>query len=161
MIYVISDTHIPERASRLPRKFVEKIKKDDTILHAGDFTEIKAYRNLGSLATLHAVCGNMDHPEIRKLLPPKRLLELFGFRIGLIHGSGPPFGLVERVYREFDDNLDVIVFGHSHFPYNLIQGNTLLFNPGSLSGNFPSWKKSYGILQIDEKKIRGEVVYIA
>jgi hypothetical protein len=161
MIYVISDTHIPERASRLPRKFVEKVKKDDIILHAGDFTGIEAYRDLDSLATLYAVRGNMDHPEIRRLLPAKRVLELCGFKIGLIHGSGSPFSLAERVYKEFEDNLDVIVFGHSHSPYNLMQGNTLLFNPGSLSGNFPSWKKSYGILQVDEKKNRGEVVYIA
>lgn len=161
MIYVVSDTHIPERASRLPRKFVERIKADDIILHAGDFTELEAYRNLESLATLYAVCGNMDHPEIRKFLPAKRLLELFRFRIGLIHGSGSPFGLAERIHKEFEGDLDVIVFGHSHSPYNLMQGNTLLFNPGSLAGNFPSWKKSYGILQIDEKKIRGEVVYIS
>ncbi len=161
MIYVISDTHIPERASRLPGEFVEKVKKDDIILHAGDFTEIEVCRKLSDLATLYAVCGNMDHPEIRELLPAKRLLELFGFRIGLIHGSGSPFGLVERVPKEFDDYLDVIVFGHSHSPYNLTQGNTLLFNPGSLAGNFPSWKKSYGILQVVEKRIYGKVVYIA
>jgi len=160
MIYVIADTHIPERVSRLPQKFVEKVKKDDLILHAGDFTDLKTYRDLKSLATLYAVCGNMDYPEIKKLLPAKEVLEFSGCKIGLIHGSGSPFNLAEKIFREFDENLDVIIFGHSHSPYNLKHGRTLLINPGSLAGNLFSWKKSFGILNLNEEKIWAEIVYL-
>lgn len=160
MIYVISDTHIPERVSRLPQDFTEKVKKDDLILHAGDFTDVKVFEELKNLATLYAVRGNMDSPELRKLLPPKRVFEYSGFKIGLIHGSGSPYNLPGKAHREFSENLDLIIFGHSHSPYNLKHGNTLLFNPGSLSGNLSSWKKSYGIIQTDAGKIWGEVIYI-
>jgi putative phosphoesterase len=160
MIYVISDTHIPERASELPRKFVEKIKKEDIIFHAGDFTSLKTYRELENLATLYAVCGNMDCPEIKELLPSKKIIEFSGFIVGLIHGSGSPFNLTEKVYKEFSQELDLIILGHSHTPYNQKFGEILLFNPGSLAGNFLSWQKSYGILHTDRSKIWGEHVYI-
>jgi putative phosphoesterase len=159
MIYVISDTHIPERASQIPKDFVEKVKREDLILHAGDFTDIKVFEELKNLATLYAVRGNMDSPEIKRLLPTKRVFEFSGFKIGLIHGSGSPYNLSEKAHKEFSENLDLIIFGHSHSPYNLKHGNTLLFNPGSLSGNLSSWKKSYGIIQIDTGKIWGEVIY--
>ena len=159
MLYVISDTHIPDRISRLPQEFVEKIKKDDTIIHAGDFTDLKTYRDLENLAALYAVCGNMDHPEIKKLLPAKKVFEYSGRKIGLIHGSGSPFNLAEKIFREFDENLDVIIFGHSHSPYNLKHGKTLLFNPGSLAGNMFSWEKSFGILNLNEEKTWAEIVY--
>jgi len=160
MIYVISDTHIPERISSLPQKFIEKVKKGDLILHAGDFTELKTYRDLECLATLYAVCGNMDYPEIKRLLPTRKVLEFSGCKIGLIHGFGSPFNLAKKVQREFDENLEVIIFGHSHSPYNLKHGETLLFNPGSLSGNLFSWLKSYGILNMEEGKIWGEIIYL-
>lgn len=160
MIYVISDTHIPERASKLPQKFVEKVKKEDMIFHAGDFTSLKTYRELENLASLYAVCGNMDCPEIKELLPSKKIIELSGFKVGLIHGSGSPFNLTEKVYKEFNEELDLIIFGHSHTPYNQKQGEVIFFNPGSLAGNFLSWQKSYGILHTDGGKIWGEIVYL-
>ncbi len=159
MIYVISDTHIPERALELPQKFAENIKKEDIIFHAGDFTSIKTYRELEKLTSLYAVCGNMDCPEIKEILPLKTIIELSGFKIGLLHGSGSPFNLAEKVYKEFDGKLEVIIFGHSHSPYNQKKGDTLFFNPGSCAGNFLSWQKSYGILHTDEGKIWGEIVY--
>jgi hypothetical protein len=160
MIYVISDTHIPERASKLPQKFVENIKREDIIFHAGDFTSIRTYRELENLAFLYAVCGNMDCPEIKELLPSKKIIELSGFKVGLIHGSGSPFNLTEKVYKEFDEKLDVIIFGHSHTPYNQKKRETLLFNPGSCAGNLLSWQKSYGIIHMEEGRIWGEIVYL-
>jgi putative phosphoesterase len=158
MIYAISDTHIPERALELPRKFAENIKKEDIIFHAGDFTSIKTYRELENLTFLYAVCGNMDCPEIKELLPSKKIIELTGFKVGLIHGSGSPFNLTEKVYKEFNEKLDLIIFGHSHTPYNQKKGETLLFNPGSCAGNLLSWQKSYGIIHMEEGRIWGEIV---
>ena len=161
MLYVISDTHIPEKASQLPKKFIERIKEDDLILHAGDFTELRIYRFLKDLATIYAVHGNMDSPEIKNILPSKRIIQIEGFKIGLVHGSGSPAKLAEKVSKEFKERLDVVVFGHSHSPCSLKQENTLLFNPGSLCGNIFSQEKSYGVLNMDEGKIWGEVFYIS
>jgi len=158
MIYVISDTHIPKRASRSPPGFIEKVKGDDLIIHAGDFTELKVYRELEEVATLYAVCGNMDCPQIKEVLPSKKTFELSGFRIGLIHGFGSPFDLMQRIKGEFREKLDLIVFGHTHSPCNLRKGSTLFFNPGSLSGNISPVQGSYGILHLEQGNIRTELV---
>ncbi len=158
MIYVISDTHIPERMAKLPRKLLDRIKPDDVILHAGDFVNRETLEELKSLATLHAVYGNMDHSEIRDSLDKRKLVNLKGKRIAMFHGSGSPFGLGERIYEDLEEKPDVIIFGHSHLPYNRKKGNTLLFNPGSLSGNLTSPFPTYGVLTIEGNDVWGEIL---
>lgn len=84
----------------------------------------------------------------------------------MFHGSGSPFGLGNRVYREFsaegesaygrEEKPDVLIFGHSHLPYNKKKETTLLFNPGSLSGNLMS-SSTYGVLSIEGSGIWGEI----
>jgi putative phosphoesterase len=158
MIYVISDTHIPKRMSRFPAEFIEKVKEEDIIIHAGDFTAPQVLRELEGLATLHAVCGNMDCPEIKEILPSKKIFELSGFKIGLIHGFGSPFDLVQRIKGEFREKLNLIIFGHTHSPCSLREGSTIFFNPGSLSGNVSRAGGSYGILHLEQGNIRTELV---
>ena len=160
MIYVISDTHIPKRASGIPPEFIEKIKGDDLIIHAGDFTELKVCRELEGMATLYAVCGNMDCPQIKEVLPSKKLFELSGFKIGLIHGFGSPQDLNQRIRGEFIENVDLIISGHTHSPCNFKKGGTLFFNPGSLSGNISTSQGSYGILHLEQGNVRGEIVFL-
>ena len=122
---------------------------------------MEALRRLESFAQVHAVSGNMDDYELKKVLPAKSIIELEGHRIGLFHGYGTPWGLPSRVRNEFaeEKGLDVIIFGHSHSPYNKMHGSTLLFNPGSLSGNLFGGT-SYGILYLNREQIIGEVVKI-
>jgi len=173
MIYVISDTHVPERMAKLPQKFLDKIKPHDVIFHAGDFVNWETFKELESRATLYAVCGNMDHPKIKDCLDKKKLVSMQGKRIGslhslqvgslrslqvgIYHGSGSPFGLGEKVYEEFEEKPDVIIFGHSHIPYNTKKDKTLLFNPGSLSGNMTGPFATYGVLTIDGDDVWGEI----
>jgi putative phosphoesterase len=168
MIYVISDTHVPERMARLPQKFLDKIKPDVIIFHAGDFVNWETFKELESLATLYAVRGNMDHSGIKNSLDKRKLISLQGKRIGslrslqvgIYHGSGSPFGLGERIYQEFREKPDVIIFGHSHLPYNRKKEKTLLFNPGSLSGNLTSPFATYGVLTIEGNDVWGEIFEI-
>lgn len=158
MIFVLSDTHVPERMARLPQKLLNQIKSDDIIFHAGDFVRWGVFQKLKSLATLHAVFGNMDEARIKKLLPQIKVVEVQGKKIGVCHGSGSPFRLGERVYREFEKRCDVLIFGHSHVPYSGKIKDTLLFNPGSLSGNMmPPFAATYGVLTIDGNDIWGEI----
>jgi len=72
MIFVLSDRHISERMAKLPQKFWDQIKSDDVIFHAGDFIRWEVFQKLKSLATLHAVFGNMDDAQIGRLLPQKK-----------------------------------------------------------------------------------------
>ena len=155
-LFVISDTHIPEICQKIPDEFLSRIKDEDVLFHAGDFTNLETLRELERRCKLYAVHGNMDNSDVRKLLPDRRIVEISGKRIGIIHGWGSPFDLAERVIKKFNSDLDVLVFGHSHTPYHKKEGKTLLFNPGSLcSLSFKN--RTYGILNLEQEEIRGDI----
>ena len=157
-VFIISDTHIPDRTSKLSEKFLKIVKENDLILHAGDLVTLDVLKQLEVRAKVHAIYGNMDHFEVREHLPISKIVQLGNFKIGMFHGSGPPLGLAGKIYNYFKDKPDVIIFGHSHMPYNKKIGSTLMFNPGSLSGNLTSSGGSYGLLHIEDKDIWGEIV---
>ncbi len=159
-ILVISDTHIPERVTKLSEEFLKQIQKDDIILHAGDLTRVEVLEQLQKLAKVYAVWGNMDDGKVKRVLPETESLEIEGKKIGIYHGSGAPHKLEEKVYQKFEEGYDVIVFGHSHAPFNRKIKNTLMFNPGSLSGNVNTGNSSYGILKIEQGEIWGEIVEV-
>ncbi len=154
-IGVISDTHLREPHSEFKRMIESHFKDVDKVFHAGDFVEKSIADYLAAQKELIAVCGNMDSRDIGKAFPQKKIVELKAFRIGLIHGGGPPFGIESRVQREFDE-VDVIVYGHTHIPANHWVKKILFFNPGSLTRSF---RPTLGILHIDEK-IEGEIIKI-
>jgi hypothetical protein len=116
-IGVISDTHLREPHSEFKKMIQFHFKDVEKIFHAGDFVDWSIAEYLSSQKELVAVCGNMDSGDIRKAFPQKTTIELKGFRIGLIHGGGPPFGIESRIRGEFDE-VDAIVYGHSHTPAN-------------------------------------------
>jgi putative phosphoesterase len=158
-IGVLSDTHLSEPHSDF-KKIVETHLQDvEKIFHVGDFVEMSVAEYLSSLKELIAVCGNMDPPEIRKAFPQKRIIEISGFKIGLVHGGGPPFGIESRVRDEFDKNeVNVIVYGHSHAPANHQVKDIYFFNPGSPTRSFIH-RPTLGILHLG-KKIEGEIIRI-
>ncbi|MBW1713348.1 MAG: metallophosphoesterase family protein, partial [Deltaproteobacteria bacterium] len=104
--------------------------------------------------TLYAVSGNMDPPEIRSAWPDKRVVELDGFRFGLTHGWGSPFGLDKRVLNQMPE-VDCVCFGHSHRPLNKRRGDVLLFNPGAARSGFMSGS-TYGRLTVGPEGISGQ-----
>jgi uncharacterized protein len=156
-IGVISDTHLREPHPEF-RKIIESHFRDvEKIFHAGDFVEWSIAEYLSSRKELIGVCGNMDSYDIQKAFPEKRVIELQGFKIGLIHGGGSPFGIESRIRKEFDE-IDAIVYGHTHTPANHRVGGTYLFNPGSPTRSFIH-KATLGILHIGEK-MEGEIIKI-
>ena len=155
-IGVVSDTHIPRAAKDLPAVVYEKFKGADMILHAGDLVEIGVIERLEKIAPTRAVTGNMDNAEVKASLPEKDIIELGGFKIGLIHGFGPQKSARQAVSREFD-NVDVIIFGHSHAPCNEKIGDTLFFNPGSPTDKVFAAFNSFGLLYIDDEP-KGEII---
>ena len=155
-IGVISDTHIPRAADWLPKKVCEDLKNVDLILHAGDITEKEVLERLKAIAPTRAVYGNMDSGEVRDLLPRKDIIDIGRFRIGLIHGFGPPFGMIERIRKEFG-KMDAIVFGHTHAPMNEVKSGCLFFNPGSPTEKIFTKENAYGIIEIG-KELKGEII---
>jgi putative phosphoesterase len=156
-IGVISDTHLNEPTSEFRGVIEAHFKGVDKILHAGDFVDWKIAEYLSSQKELIAVCGNMDPSDIQKAFPQKRMIVIDGFKIGLTHGGGSPFGMESRVRGEFDD-VDVIVYGHTHTPANRRVKDLLFFNPGSPTRSFIQ-HSTLGILHIGDK-IEGEIIKI-
>jgi len=156
-IGVLSDTHLREPHPEFKRTIEFHFKDVEKIFHAGDFVDWSIAEYLSDQKELIAVCGNMDSQDIRKAFPQKKIIELKGFKIGLIHGGGPPFGIEARVRGEFDE-VDAIVYGHSHTPANHWVKNILFFNPGSPTRSFIH-KPTLGILHLGEK-IEGEIIKI-
>jgi uncharacterized protein len=158
-IGVLSDTHIPNRARSLPPEIFTAFRDVDMILHAGDLVQEEVLLDLLALAPVEAVAGNMDPLHLKKRLGEEKLLNLEGLRIGLTHGHGDRGRTMERAYQAFADQAPhCIVFGHSHQPCNMIYQGVLLFNPGSPTDKRREKYPSYGILEIFEGQVRGEIV---
>jgi len=151
-IGVISDTHIPDRAKELPSSIREVFKGVDMIIHAGDFVDLSVLEELQSLCKcVKGVWGNMDPPEVRSKLPEKEIFKIGKHTIGLIHGQGAPAMLLEFVTEKFKkDNVDVIIFGHAHTPFNEVKDGILFFNPGSATDRIFAPFNSFGIIEIND-----------
>ena len=149
-IVVLSDTHV-HSVEEIPQKITEAIRDASLIVHAGDFVAMEALEGLRQLGEVKAVRGNMDSTKIKTVLPEKDLVVVKGKKIGIIHGWGAPWGIEHRVRDKFDD-VDIIIFGHSHKAKNEVIGGTLFFNPGQA-------RHSFGILTIDED-VNGEIIKI-
>lgn len=146
-IAVISDTHLTHVTADF-RHYMEKFfSSADIMVHAGDMTSSSVYDYLSNW-DIRAVYGNMDDYSLRAYLPERRVEEIAGRRIGIIHGWGSPRGLENAVFGEFRD-VDIIIFGHSHMPLNLRKGSVVLFNPGSYRGGY-SQKGTVGIIEIED-----------
>ena len=133
LIAVISDTHLPRGARRLPDACVERIAHADLLLHAGDFSTLEVLRELEAIGPpVAGVHGNVDSADLRRLLPAERVVEAEGARIAMVHDAGPRRGRLERMRRRFGDRADVLVFGHSHLPLREEAPDGFqIFNPGS------------------------------
>jgi putative phosphoesterase len=126
------------------------------ILHAGDIVE-PAVLAAFAPCPVFAVRGNMDAaaPE----LPHRRVMQVGGVNIGLIHGWGAHEGLAERVRREFADTpLGCLIFGHSHEPVCRHEGGLLLFNPGSATDRRGMPYESVGLLEVENGMISGRII---
>ena len=147
-IGVLSDTHM-RLPDEIPQEILKTLSNVDLIVHAGDIVTLEVLEGLRQLGEVKAVRGNMDSVELRGLLPEKEVIVAGGKKIGITHGSGAPWGIEKRVRDLFDD-VDIIIYGHSHVAKNGQIGGIFFFNPGY-------GKSSFGILTI-EGDVKGEII---
>ncbi|MDD5633785.1 MAG: metallophosphoesterase family protein [Candidatus Omnitrophica bacterium] len=159
-IGVISDTHIPLCAAKLPKIITDSFQDCDLIIHAGDICELSVIKELSKLAETKAVHGNMDSHEVKSTLPEKLLLVIAGKKIGVVHGKGIAFNVIKYVSKSFNKKPDIIIFGHSHTPVNEQKDGTLFFNPGSPTDRVFTKYRSFGIIEIDGDKITAKIIKI-
>ncbi|CAM5351526.1 metallophosphoesterase family protein [Leifsonia shinshuensis] len=131
-LLLLSDTHIPLRAKALPAQVLAEVDAADVVLHAGDWVDEATLDLLEERSRrLIGVWGNNDGPGLRRRLPEVARFELGGLRFAMIHETGAATGRERRCDRDFPDT-DVLVFGHSHIPWDTVSpGGLRLLNPGS------------------------------
>ena len=130
-IIVLSDIHYPHRLKKLP-DFTKLLDKSDYVFCLGDYTSMDVI-DLISASAFNAefVYGNMDEEYIRNYYPQTKIIRLFGKKIGLIHGWGPPWGLRKKIVPVFQEKPDIIFYGHTHIFYDGIQNGIRFINPGA------------------------------
>lgn len=131
-VLIVSDTHLPRRARDLPDQVWREVDRADTVIHAGDWCDLDGFERLSARARhLVGVYGNNDGPELRARLPEVARATLGGVRFAVVHETGDSRGRERRCERRFPD-CDVLVFGHSHIPWDTVSPSGLrLLNPGS------------------------------
>ncbi|QBI54992.1 metallophosphoesterase family protein [Streptomonospora litoralis] len=131
-LLIISDTHIPRRARELPAEVCDQAAQADVVIHAGDWVDLASLEDLQARARrVVGVYGNNDGPGLRARLPEVARVELEGLRLAVVHETGQAKGREKRCAARFSD-ADVLVFGHSHIPWDSTTEIGLrLLNPGS------------------------------
>lgn len=159
-IGVLSDTHFYSLAEGVDfiQFLLENFFNDvDAILHAGDLVHPDVPVLFGHIP-FYCVRGNMD--SVDSEAPVQRVIELAGHRIGLIHGWGDAQDLEERLLSHCEpEQLDCLVYGHSHLPVCHTVNSILVMNPGSATDRRRAPWHSVGMLYVGQE-IRGEIINI-
>jgi len=161
-VVVLSDTHLRSGGKRrLPDGAYRALDDAEVILHAGDIVTADLLHELSGFAPTHAVLGNNDLDPTLAHLPEARLEIIGGVRVAMVHDSGPRSGREARMRRRFPE-AHVVVFGHSHIPWNQpgLDGQ-LLFNPGSPTERRAQPRHTLGVLDLDAGQVvRSEIVVV-
>ena len=178
LIGVLSDTHIRRGGKRqLPSRVFEAFNSVDLILHAGDLNTLQVVTDLEFIAPVFAVHGNNDDSEVMQSLVATRRVEVENCVIGLAHGDQPHDNDVRPLedtpgnrqtaanalsHFEFEDDVNCVVFGHSHRPLiarrELNGRSILLFNPGSPTDKRYGPHYACGLLRVDGKRLDAELI---
>ena len=145
-ILIFSDSH---SSIRFMRQCVEKIKPD-AMIHLGDhFDDAEAIREDYPHIPMVQVPGNCDY---RSLEEAERLLFIEDKRVMICHGHtlGVKQSLLRAGYKSEEENLDLLLFGHTHLPMVDLRGKTWFVNPGSIGDYF---RPFYAVVTIENGKI--------
>jgi hypothetical protein len=131
-LLLMADTHVPRRARDLPAQLWREVDAADVVVHAGDWVEVDLLdRLIARSSRLIGVYGNNDGSALRARLPEVATAVLDGLRLAVVHETGPATRREERCSASYPE-VDVLVFGHSHIPWDTTTSTGLrLLNPGS------------------------------
>ena len=131
-VVLMSDTHVPVRGRALPAKLWREVERADLVVHAGDWVSAALLDELNARSRhLLGVYGNNDGSELRCRLPGIATATVGGVRVTVRHDTGDRDGRERRMARAHPET-DVLVFGHSHIPWDTTAPDGLrMLNPGS------------------------------
>ncbi len=130
-VVVLADTHLPKRARDLPAEVWDAVDGADLVVHAGDWVDLATLDRLGARSRRLLACwGNNDGPQLRARLPEVARATVDGVRVAVVHETGARQRREERMRAAYPDT-DLLVFGHSHIPWDTTHDGLRLLNPGS------------------------------
>lgn len=132
-LVILADTHVPRRARDLPPAVWDAVESADVVMHAGDWVDVALLHTMRARARrLVGVVGNNDGPALREELPEVATVEIADVRFTLVHETGASVGRERRMDALYAGTTDVVVFGHSHIPWDSrTPAGVRLLNPGS------------------------------
>lgn len=153
-LLLISDTHIPGRARRLPDAVLAAADAADLVIHAGDWVAASVLDELERHAEVLGVYGNNDGADLRARLPEVAHRTIEGVRFSVVHETGAAGRREMRMDAAFPDT-DVLVFGHSHIPWDTRSPRGMrLLNPGSPTDRRRQPVHTMMTAVIDDGKVR-------
>ena len=158
-VAIISDTHMPRGARRLPDRCVAELRDADVILHCGDLIRGEVLEQVrGYGPPVHAIRGNVDDGSVP--LPERLEVELEGVRLGLVHDPGPRQHRLERLRAAFPD-ADAVLFGHTHMPQHEERDGFQIFNPGSPTERRRAPAHTMGVAEVADGRVTFELLVVA
>jgi putative phosphoesterase len=159
LIALVSDTHGPRRWKRCPRELAQRLHGVDLILHAGDACTAEVLDELATFAPVHAVIGNNDGPDVEAWgATPVFEAGLGGVAVAMVHDSGASVGRPARLRRMFPA-ARVVIFGHSHIPWDHDEAGQRSINPGSPTDRRRQPQGTFGLLRLEDGEVRSYDVY--
>lgn len=132
------------------------------IIHAGDLLHdamiLKEFPLIAGIEEYEviAVPGNGDYIESPK--KSEISIEISGKRIYILHGHQKNVRAMGNIPAGGTLNkYDLVISGHTHIPEEFYFGGTIYFNPGSISRPRSPAGRTYGIITIEEGKIKTEI----
>jgi len=161
-IGIISDTHIKEDIDKFINSIDMHFKEVDLLIHAGDYINKAVLEGLKNYKNFVGVWGNVDDTETKELINEKEIICIEGYKIGIFHGHGSNSTSLDRAYDKFkDDQVDIVIFGHSHQPLVKTKNGVLMINPGSITSKRRERWFSFIILELNEGSIDVKFKFIS
>lgn len=132
MIAVISDSHIPKRAEKIPQQFHQALEQAEISVHCGDLVSKEFREKIEKHGKLVAVKGNCDMID----LEPSETFSKKGLKFGAYHGTGiTPRGHHPTLVKTAETlSCEILLHGHSHKEEIVKKDGKILVNPGSCTG---------------------------
>ncbi|MEG0075458.1 MAG: metallophosphoesterase [Eubacterium sp.] len=154
-IGLVSDSH---GNMEMLKKAVHQMGEVEAIFHLGDYTEDGLTIRQWTEVPVFIIKGNMDIYDNEGSLFIKT--EIGGKKILACHGHTAHVknNYATLYYKALEEAVDIVIFGHTHIPMIETTEQLLMMNPGSVALPHFNGEKTFGILTIENGKIRGEII---
>ena len=129
---------------------VAKYEKTDIICHCGDYLNDALELQKHIDVPLYCIAGNDDTAEADLY---EKYVKTGGKRFLFIHGH--QFGISDDYWNGlkklffYRNDVDIVLFGHTHEPFIYRCDARWLFNPGSIGAYNVPWS-TYGLIRLNE-----------